>query len=159
LLLRRPRTPPLFPYTTLFRSLKQQMDKPQAVYEEPANLFVAKFLGNPPINTYEAKIKNGQLMIHDGSVVERGFDVEDQDVFMGLRPEYLKISANGKIPAVIDLIEHIGRDTMIICYIPETNQKLRAIVPSDKELHVGQEVKFNYTKLFVFNAETGERIR
>src|SRR5690606_15430733 len=51
--------------------LKQQMDKPQAVYEEPANLFVAKFLGNPPINTYEAKIKNGQLMIHDGSVVER----------------------------------------------------------------------------------------
>jgi multiple sugar transport system ATP-binding protein len=139
--------------------LKQQMDKPQAVYEEPANLFVAKFLGNPPINTYEAKIKNGQLMIHDGSVVERGFDVEDQDVIMGLRPEYLKISANGKIPAVIDLIEHIGRDTMIICYIPETNQKLRAIVPSDKELHVGQEVKFNYTKLFVFNAETGERIR
>src|SRR5690606_42106086 len=88
LLLRRPRTPPLFPYTTLFRSLKQQMDKPQAVYEEPANLFVAKFLGNPPINTYEAKIKNGQLMIHDGSVVERGFDVEDQDVIMGRSEEH-----------------------------------------------------------------------
>ena len=139
--------------------LKQQMERPQSVYEEPANLFVAKFLGNPPINTYNAKIVNGQLVIEDGAVLERGFDVEDQDVIMGLRPEYLKISANGKIPAVIDLIEHIGRDTMIICFIPETNQKIRAIVPSDKELEIGQLVKFNYTKLFVFNAESGERLR
>jgi len=139
--------------------LKQQMDKPQSVYEEPVNHFVAKFLGNPPINTYDAKIKNGQLVIQDNSVVEKGFDYEDQEVVMGLRPEYLRISQNGKIPAVIDFIEHIGRDTMIICDIPETDQRLRAIVPSDKELKVGQLVKFNYSKLFVFNKETGERLR
>ena len=139
--------------------LKQQMDKPQSVYEEPVNLFVAKFLGNPPINTIDAKIKNGQLIIADGTVVERGFDVEDQDVMMGLRPEYLKVSTNGKIPAVIDIIEHIGRDTMIICDVPYTEQRVRAIVAGDKELEVGQQVKFNYTKLFVFNKETGERIR
>lgn len=139
--------------------LKQQMERPQSVYEEPANLFVAKFLGNPPINTYDANIVNGQLVIADGTVLERGFDIEDQEVIMGLRPEYLKISTNGKIPAVIDLIEHIGRDTMVICYIPDTNQKIRAIVPSDKELEIGQLLKFNYTKIFVFNAESGERLR
>lgn len=139
--------------------LKQQMDKPQSVYEEPVNLFVAKFLGNPPINTFEAKIKNGQLLISDGTVIERGFDVEDQEVMMGLRPEYLKISTNGKIPATIDFIEHIGRDTMIICDIPNTDQRIRAIVASDKELEVGQHIKFNYTKIFVFNKETGERLR
>lgn len=139
--------------------LKQQVDKPQSVYEEPVNLFVAKFLGNPPINTFEAKIKNGQLIIPDGTVIERGFDVEDQDVMMGLRPEYLKISTNGKVPAVIDFIEHIGRDTMIICDIPNSDQRIRAIVAGDKELEVGQHVKFNYTKLFVFNKESGERLR
>ncbi|MCK9471234.1 MAG: ABC transporter ATP-binding protein [Bacilli bacterium] len=139
--------------------IKQQMDRPQSVYEEPANLFVAKFLGNPPINTYNAKIKNGQLVIQDGTVIERGFEVEDQEVILGLRPEYLKISTNGKVPAVVDLIEHIGRDTMIICDIPETDQRIRAIIPSEKEVHIGQQVKFNYTKLFVFNKETGERLR
>lgn len=139
--------------------LKQQMDKPQAVYEEPANLFVAKFLGNPPINTYQAKIRGGHLVVHDNSVIERGFEIEDLDVIMGLRPEYLKISTNGKVAGVIDFIEHIGRDTMIICKLAESEQKIRAIVPSSKELEVGQTVKFNYSKLFVFNKETGERLR
>src|SRR5690554_5517924 len=118
--------------------IKQQMDRPQSVYEEPANLFVAKFLGNPPINTYNAKIKNGQLVIQDGTVIERGFEVEDQEVILGLRPEYLKISTNGKVPAVVDLIEHIGRDTMIIYDIPDTDQRIRAIIPSEKEVQIGQ---------------------
>jgi multiple sugar transport system ATP-binding protein len=139
--------------------VKQQMDRPQSVYEEPVNLFVAKFLGNPPINTFEAKIKNGQLVIQDGTVIEKGFECEDQDVIMGLRPEYLKISTNGKIPAVIDLVEHIGRDTMVICDIPESGQRLRAIIPSDRVLEPGQSIKFNYSKLFVFNKETGERLK
>jgi len=139
--------------------VKQQMDKPQAVYEEPVNLFVAKFLGNPPINCIDGKIYNGQLLLDEENVIERGFDVPDQDVIIGLRPEFLKVSTNGKIPVVIDMIEHIGRDTMIICYTLGTNQKLRAIVPSDKDLQVGQQIRLSYSKYFVFTKDKGERIR
>lgn len=139
--------------------LKQQMENPQSVYEEPVNHFVAKFLGNPPINTIFGEIKNGQLLTDDGTVLETGFDIPNGEVSIGLRPEYLKVAANGKISATIDFIEHIGRDIMIICTLVATEQKIRAIVPTDKELQIGQTVKFNYSKLFVFDKESGERLK
>ena len=72
--------------------LKQQMDRPQAVYEEPINLFVAKFLGNPPINIFEANLVGGKLVMKDGEVIVEGFTQEDQEVYVGLRPEYLRVS-------------------------------------------------------------------
>lgn len=139
--------------------VKQQMDRPQSVYEEPVNMFVAKFLGNPPINILEAKISDGQVVINDGTVIEKGVDQPDQDILIGLRPEYLKVSTNGKIAGVIEFVEHIGRDTMIICMIDGYDHTIRAIIPSDRVLEVGQKVKFNYSKIFAFNAESGERYK
>ncbi|MDD3999401.1 MAG: ABC transporter ATP-binding protein [Bacilli bacterium] len=139
--------------------LKQQMDKPQAVYEEPINMFVAKFLGNPPINIFEADIKGGQVIMKDGEIVAEGLKQTDQEVFVGLRPEYLRVSDKGEITAKIDLIEHIGRDTMILCEVEGYDHLLRAIIPNDRELTVGETVRFECKKLFVFNAETGERYR
>lgn len=139
--------------------VKQQKDKPQAVYEEPINMFVAKFLGNPPINILEAKLKSGQLILKDETVIEKGFEQPDQDVYIGLRPEFLKVSTNGKITANIDLVEHIGRDTMVICELIGYKNTLRAIIPSDKDVDLHNQIKFNYTKLFVFNKETGERYK
>lgn len=139
--------------------IKQQMDKPQSVYEEPVNMFVAKFLGNPPINILEAKLSDGQVVINDGTVIEKGIDQPDQDILIGLRPEYLKLSTNGKITAVIEFVEHIGRDTMIICMVDGYDHTIRAIIPSDRVLEVGHKVKFNYSKIFIFNAENGERYK
>ncbi len=46
--------------------LVQQMGRPQEVYDNPANLFVAKFLGTPPINVFEGRMKNGKLYIGSG---------------------------------------------------------------------------------------------
>jgi multiple sugar transport system ATP-binding protein len=139
--------------------LKQQMDRPQAVYEEPINLFVAKFLGNPPINIFEANLVGGKLVMKDGEVIVEGFTQEDQEVYVGLRPEYLRVSEKGNITARIDLVEHIGRDTMILCEIEGYDHLIRAIVPNDRIFETGEIVKFDCTKLFVFNAETGERYR
>lgn len=139
--------------------VKQQIDNPQSVYDEPANQFVAKFLGNPPINIIDGAIKNGQLILENGTVLEKVPDVADQNVTIGIRPEFFKISANGKIDATVDIVEHIGRDKMVICELNENGNTFRAIISSEKSLEVGQKVKFNYSKLFVFNKETGERIK
>ncbi len=139
--------------------IRQQMSHPQAVYDEPVNMFVAKFLGNPPINIIPGTITAGQLVLEDGIVLEKGYEVDDKDVFIGLRPEYLKISLNGKLKTQIDLIEHIGRDTMIICKILGTDTSIRAIVPSIKDLAVDQQISFTYTKIFVFDKLTGERYK
>lgn len=49
--------------------LVQQIGKPQGVYDNPANLFVAKFLGTPPINLFEGRVENGSLFIGDEAVL------------------------------------------------------------------------------------------
>lgn len=139
--------------------VKQQMNHPQAVYDEPINMFVAKFLGNPPINIVPAKMTDGQLLLQDGTLLEKGFDIPNQEVLVGLRPEYFKIMQTGKIQAKIELIEHIGRDTMIICQLMNSQSTIRVIVSSSKDLGLNQEIKLNVTKLFVFNKETGERYK
>lgn len=138
--------------------VKQQMDKPQQVYEEPLNMFVAKFLGNPPINIIEGQLKGGQVVLNNGTVLERGIDQKDQKIFIGLRPEYLKTSVNGKIFAHVDIVEHIGRDTMVLATVDGYKDSIRAIISSEKAPEHDTDVKFGYSKLFIFNAD-GERYR
>lgn len=138
------------------RGVKQQLDHPQKVYDEPVNLFVAKFLGNPPINVIEGYVENKQLKTVTGKVIQN-LDVEDQEVQIGLRAEFFMISKNGGIDAEVEIVEHIGRDTMIICRIDGYEKTIRAIVPTDINLQIGQQVKLGYNKIFVFD-KTGARL-
>jgi ABC-type sugar transport system ATPase subunit len=64
----------------------QQIDKPQVVYDDPTNLFVAKFLGTPPINVFEGTVSNGKLYIGDNAVLDVP-GIDDQAVTVGIRPE------------------------------------------------------------------------
>lgn len=137
--------------------VNQQLDHPQKVYDNPINLFVARFLGNPPINVLEGSIEGKKLKLINGTVLEN-LNIEDQKVSIGLRPEFFTVSAEGKIDAEVEILEHVGRDTMIICKIDGYDRTVRAIVPSDTSLEVGQRIKFDYRKIFVFN-ENGERLK
>ena len=65
----------------------QQIGKPQNVYDDPVNLFVAKFLGTPPINVFSGEVKNEQLYIGSEAVLST-HGVADQPVNVGIRPEY-----------------------------------------------------------------------
>ena len=136
--------------------LKQQMDHPQTVYDEPINEFVAKFLGNPPINIIDGKIENKKLLVNSNHIED--VDFSDQDVHIGLRPEFFVIDPEGVIEAEIEIVEHIGRDTMLICKLEELNETFRAIIPASRGLNIGQKIRFSYSKLFVFSKETGERL-
>ena len=138
--------------------IKQQMGHPQHVYNEPANLFVAKFLGTPQINVVDAKIVNGELTLANGTVIEGGYE-KDQDVKLGLRAEFLELDPNGKFEAKVDYLEHIGRDTTIICKLTGYDHTIRVIVPSDTKVEVDEIVRFSQKRMFVFEAETGERIK
>ncbi len=62
-----------------------QLGKPQEVYDNPANLFVAKFLGTPPINVFEGRVKNGMLYIGDDAVLPT--ESVDRDPAGGIHPE------------------------------------------------------------------------
>ena len=71
-----------------------QMGRPQEVYDNPANLFVAKFLGTPPINVFEGRVRDGRLYIGDEAVFSAE-GVRDQEVWAGVRPEGFLLQEDG----------------------------------------------------------------
>lgn len=139
----------------------QQIGEPQQVYDDPSNLFVAKFLGTPPINVLEGKVSGGKLYIGDDEVMNVG-DVDDQDVFVGIRPEGFEPSADGKLKCAVSNIEVMGRDVSVVSTHPASlNPVIRSIVNADNALDLSSgEIRYNIKphKLFIFHKETEERI-
>jgi multiple sugar transport system ATP-binding protein len=133
--------------------VKQQMDVPQDMYNSPTNLFVAKFLGNPPINIFEGVVKNGEIVMGEENIIIGKTKVKDGNYTIGVRPEDFKINPEGFEVDTID-VEHIGRDTMIRFIVGD--KQVRALVDSDsveglKRIKLG--VKQH--KIHLFDKETG----
>ena len=140
----------------------QQIGEPQTVYDDPANLFVAKFLGTPPINVFEGAVKAGKLYLGSDCVLDVP-GVADQDVFVGIRPEGFVPEANGPMCCKLNNIEVMGRDASVVSTHPASlNPVVRSIINSDVKIDTNQEsVRFSLKshKVFIFNKETEERIR
>ena len=137
--------------------VEQQKDHPQEVYDNPSNQFVAKFLGTPPINIIPGVIADGFIRLTNGTVLEEN-EAADQEVNLGLRAEFFKVSEEGPIKAKVIHVELIGRDSMIVCEIEGYENSVRIIVPSEQRYFEGQEINLEYTKMFVFDLQ-GERIK
>ena len=138
--------------------VQQQKDEPQKVYEEPVNLFVAKFLGNPPINVIDGEISNKEIKLLNGTVIGN-IDAEDQKVKLGVRPEFFTLDENLNVDIHVEFVEHIGRDTMAISKIAGYEDSVRVIVPSHKKIESDTDIKIGFRRFFVFNYETGERLQ
>ena len=140
----------------------QQVGKPQDVYDDPTNLFVAKFLGTPPINVLEGKVQGGKVYIGEDAVLEVT-GVEDQDVIIGIRPEGFELCEDGKLICQLSNVEVMGRDVSIVSTNPASiNPSVRSIINADNKVDLGaQIVRYNVKphKFFLFNKETEERIR
>ncbi len=139
----------------------QQIGKPQDIYDDPTNLFVAKFLGTPPINVFSGCVKEGKLYIGNDAVLDVP-GVEDKNVTVGIRPEGFIPDANGDFVCNLSNIEVMGRDMSLVCKNESSlNPIVRAIVNSDIKIDATQpQVKFTLKphKVFIFDAETEERI-
>ncbi len=139
----------------------QQTGKPQDVYDDPTNLFVAKFLGTPPINVFEGSVKGGKLYLGNDAVLEVG-GVSDKDVMVGIRPEGFIVDEKGPMTCNLSSVEVMGRDSSIVStHSASANPFVRSIV--DADLTVSSEAKtVNYSlkphKVFIFDKETEERI-
>ncbi len=139
--------------------LFQQMGQPQEVYDEPANLFVAKFLGNPAINIFEGEIKDRKLFI-DNIEYDAGYKGANRKVLVGVRPESFVVDVDGKLPVEVRYIEHIGRDITVVGNPQGQDKIIRIIIPSENLVNIQDKelVKFNPKRVYVFE-ETGERIK
>ena len=170
-----------------------QIGKPQDVYNEPVDMFVAKFLGTPPINilpaTYnvekdkfyffndylkEKALKTIDLNPHTSKEVVEEVEsveinndqvetvvedktVENIDLFIGIRPEFIKVDEKGKYKVTVEMVEYIGRDKTMIFKFKGQDTTCKAIVPGDVEIEPGQEVKVSLKRFFIFDKD-GKRL-
>lgn len=138
----------------------QQKGRPQEVYDDPCNLFVAKFLGTPPINVFDGEIKSGKLYIGDEAVMD--IDASDMAVDVAIRPEGLTLDGDGVFTCNLDRVEVMGRDISVVAgHGASQNEVIRAIVDSDNlDTLTGSTVCFGLkpNKVYVFDKTTGERI-
>ena len=139
----------------------QQIGKPQEVYDNPVNLFVAKFLGTPPINVFEGEVKGGKLYIGGEAVLDVA-GVGDKRVFVGIRPEGFIPDDNGAMSCKLSGVEVMGRDVSVV----SSNEamltpSIRSIIDADVKVNAAAEqVRFNLKphKVFLFDHESEQRI-
>ena len=139
----------------------QQMGKPQDIYDEPTNLFVASFLGNPQINTFTGNVKDGKVYIGNAAVMDLA-GCSDMGVFVSVRPEGFIVDPNG--PLECDYIERevMGRDCSFVASHPDfVGQTVRTIVSADTQVAVQNgKIRFSLKpgKVHIFHGDTRERI-
>ena len=139
----------------------QQMGKPQEIYDDPANLFVANFLGTPPINIFRGVIKDHGVYIDDEKIMDTNHD--DQEVYVAIRPEgYIFNDNKGVLTLQKQNIEVMGRDKSIVSkHAASTKPTVRTIIDSDIKLPDSTELKFDLkpNKVFIFNKDSEMRLR
>jgi len=140
----------------------QQVGKPQEIYDDPTNLFVAKFLGTPPINVFNGRVAGGKLYIGNAAVLDTP-GVEDKAVTVAIRPEGFILDENGALECELSNVEVMGRDVSIVSHHAELQSPvIRSIIDADNKVDTSSAtVRFSLKphKTFIFDAETEERIR
>ena len=139
----------------------QQIGKPQAVYDSPVNLFVAKFLGTPPINVFDGEVKAGHLYIGEEAVLAVP-GVANQSVTAAIRPEGFTLSETGALSCDLSRVEVMGRDISVVSTHPKSqNVTIRSIISAENAVNTAsQKVRFDLkpNKVFLFQKESGARI-
>jgi ABC-type sugar transport system ATPase subunit len=142
---------------------EQQIDSPQKVYNSPKNLFVAQFLGTPPINVFEGRSEKGKIYIGDDCVFQTKTALEDQPLYVAIRPEGLLVNPEQGVPsfkAEVKQVQVLGRDLYIVganaaCLQPT----FKAIIQNNDELYHGEvRLGVKAKKFYIFNKKTEERI-
>ena len=138
-----------------------QIGKPQQVYDDPVDLFVAKFLGTPPINVFDGRVQGGKLLLGEDTVLELS-GVADGKVIVGVRPEGFVPEEKGGLKCKLLNVEVMGRDVSVVSTHPAfQGAAIRAIVASDAAINREAEtVRFRLkpNKVLLFDPETELRI-
>ncbi|WP_457585234.1 ABC transporter ATP-binding protein [Ensifer canadensis] len=153
----------------------EQVGSPMELFLNPANAFVASFLGSPPMNLVEARVEaaNGGAVASVGGDVPVQFRMPDataagmrpgQKVFVGLRPEHLEIEAGAEsdiqeIATTVDLVEPLGSEALLHCRIGGQPVVAKVDTPMDgRSLSDVARLAIPTARLHVFDVETGKAI-
>ncbi|HEV6965348.1 MULTISPECIES: ABC transporter ATP-binding protein [Roseateles] len=138
----------------------QQIGTPAEVYERPANLFVAGFLGAPAINLVPARVAADGVSL-EGALPLRlaaGRVKPGQDLVLGVRPEHLRLQDDGRWRATVQLVEPMGNHQVVWMQLGE--QALSVLVHDGRRIAMGDVLGFDVdeSQLGVFDAASEQRL-
>ena len=141
--------------------LVQQTGKPQQVYDDPCNLFVARFLGTPQINVFKGFSKDGGIYLNDQKILSAK-NLPDQELYIGIRPEGFILREDGPLSCQLSGIEVMGRDISVVSTHPACeNQAIRSIISTENKVDLSSSVvhfALKPGKVFLFDRATDARI-
>ncbi|EDX85485.1 TOBE domain family [Synechococcus sp. PCC 7335] len=153
----------------------QQVDPPLALYRQPANRFVAAFIGSPPMNFLPVTVKAGQL-VHPSFTVAVPDDwplhtYNNQQITLGIRPEHIAVGQTpGAFPATVIQFEALGSETFAVVTLAQSagsrnvdraaSQSLQVRISADLPIEQGSvlQLSFPTEKIHLFDDESGRAI-
>ncbi|MFK0334829.1 ABC transporter ATP-binding protein [Rhizobium sp. NPDC090275] len=134
----------------------EQFDTPKAIYHNPASVFVAKFIGSPPMNILDVEGDGQVLRLADGQVVA---NYAGTGTFqLGIRPEDIAVNDGGSIKTEIRYREDLGSHEILETRIAE--QGLRIAMPFGVEIDTSRTLSLSFpeARLHLFDGQTGRAI-
>ena len=139
----------------------QQLGTPDEIYNDPANLFVAGFIGSPAMNLVPGRIENGSFLTGDGMRLCPISSTAQDGLVLGIRPEDVKVvdAGQGDFDAPVYAFENTGESVQVTGQIGGQ----RLIAKGDRYMRksIGETVGFalDQSQLYLFDATTEQRLR
>ncbi|GAA0355311.1 ABC transporter ATP-binding protein [Bacillus horti] len=149
----------------------QQIASPRELYRNPINMFVAGFIGSPPMNFMNARLEQNKLWVEQQSyeipanLIESYKAYDGKEVIFGLRPEDIydvnfafNIPMQNKISVKVDVVEHLGGENLVYFQVGE--RMVTAKVNGESVIHAGSQhdFVFNLSRMHLFDKQTEQRI-
>ena len=143
----------------------EQIGSPLDLYDHPANIFVAGFIGSPAMNFLPARLRRSgsgaRLELDDGTQLDAPANaggVDGQSVVLGTRPEHLHLAVAGGIPARVVVLEPTGADTFVACRHGTT--EVAAVFRERHEFAPGTTIHLvpDTQRAHLFDAGSGDRL-
>ena len=149
----------------------QQFGTPQQIYNDPANLFVASFIGSPPMNFIPLRLQrrdgrwtglldSGQDRIELPLSLEPGLE-EGRELILGVRPEQIALgdgSAAHDLRTEVEVLEPTGPDTLVFVTVNQVKVCCRLAPDVAPAAGSGMSLRFDPARVLLFDAQSGERV-
>ncbi|MGY0399076.1 MAG: ABC transporter ATP-binding protein [Ostreibacterium sp.] len=142
----------------------EQVGTPQEIYNQPANLFVASFIGSPTMNILEGSLSGKNLTLSGENTIHTHFNLDDtyQNTLLkvGIRPECVSLSKNAlatSIKVTVEVVEDLGAHRVIHAHLGE--QSL-LVTTNLQDIKVGESIyaELALSSLYLFDPKTGQNL-
>jgi multiple sugar transport system ATP-binding protein len=155
------------------KGVVQQVDTPDVIYDSPANTFVARFVGSPPMNLINASVRADTLKLAGSLAIDHGAPLpKRREMTLGIRPEKLSLlpAGEGRIPARAAVVERLGAETVVGCRLLTgeegkdelliENDLVFVRVSGNPKIKIGEDLSIGYHPADVlwFDVDSGKRL-